>query len=86
MGCRIQDLLEVGNGEFVIKPLLKRWTPIAIECYQRGCKCEGCQIVPKNSFHEECRIKNYVKGYLILGIRPYSRNKNGGNYGFKDSL
>lgn len=21
---------------------VKRWTPTALECYKRGCVCEGC--------------------------------------------
>ncbi len=21
---------------------VRRWTPTAIECYKRGCNCEGC--------------------------------------------
>ena len=21
---------------------VKRWTPTALECYKRGCNCEGC--------------------------------------------
>ena len=21
---------------------VRRWTPTALECYQRGCVCEGC--------------------------------------------
>lgn len=38
---------------------LKRWTPAAVQCYQRGCVCKGC-------FYEEfftadkCRMKSSV--------------------------
>ena len=62
----LENLMEV-NGKTINKQLLKRWTPIAIECYKRGCNCNGCDIVPKESFHEKCNVKYYVEGYFKIG-------------------
>lgn len=39
----------------------KRWTPAAIECYNRGCICNGCFY---NQFftekHQKCHMKESV--------------------------
>lgn len=65
-----KKLLQVDENIFVSKKSLARWTNIAKECYLRGCNCDGCNIVPKESFHEKCNVKNYVKGYFLLGKYP----------------
>ena len=67
------------NGKMLHKSLLRGWTPIAKECYLRGCNCDGCEIVPKESFHEQCKIKDYVRGYFLLGIIPNFRGNNNDN-------
>ena len=64
------NLLQIDEDTFISKKSLVRWTPIAKECYKRGCNCDGCNIVPKESFHEKCNVKNYVKGYILLGKYP----------------
>lgn len=44
----------------------KRWTPAAIDCYLRGCKCKGC-------FYEDyftkgkCQMKHTVL-YLVTKL------------------
>lgn len=58
------------NGKLMKKNLLERLTPIAEECYERNCICENCDIVPKDSFHGECKIKDYVEGYIFMGMLP----------------
>ena len=63
------DLIEI-NGRFLLKSLLRQWTPLAKECYERGCNCQGCNIVPKESFSGKCKIKDYVRGYFLRGIYP----------------
>ena len=70
-----KDLIEVEEGKFIIKKLLERWTPIALECYKRNCDCNNCDIIPPNSFHEECNIKYYVRGYFLMGILPQTSKK-----------
>lgn len=42
-------------------PVMKKyryWTPSAIECYQRGCVCEGC--LTGQIMEEHCRMKSSV--------------------------
>lgn len=56
----------------ILKSLLVNWTPLAKECYKRGCNCLGCNLVPienLDSLHR-CVIKNYVIGYIRLGNYP----------------
>lgn len=40
---------------------VRRWTPTALECYKRGCNCEGCFY--KNFFtsaSQKCQMKASV--------------------------
>ena len=41
--------------------IVKRWTPTALECYKRGCVCEGCFY---NDFFsataQKCQMKTAV--------------------------
>lgn len=41
--------------------VIKRWTPTALECYKRGCVCEGCFY---NDFFsaaaQKCQMKTAV--------------------------
>ena len=65
-----KDLIII-NGRIIQKTLLTAWTPIAKECYERGCNCDNCNIIPKESFSSGvCRIKDYVRGYILKGIYP----------------
>ena len=56
------------NGKLLKKSLLERWTQIARECYERKCNCENCDIIPIERLRKECKIKDYVEGYIYLGI------------------
>ena len=72
---KIFDLLEYKEAKMQIlrrvpKTSLRRWTPLAKDCYARGCNCQGCfynnlfQTVP------QCRMKAAVLG-LVRGFgRP----------------
>jgi hypothetical protein len=63
------ELIEI-NGRFLLKSLLQRWTPLAKECYERGCNCDGCSILPKLESDVVCKIKDYVRGYILKGMYP----------------
>lgn len=53
----------VGENQ-MIKPLyitdrqFFKWTPGAIDCYNRGCNCEGCPI--KRVMESHCWMKSSV--------------------------
>ena len=68
------DLIKVGD-RLINRSSLRFWTEIAKECYERNCTCDGCKIVPKESFHFECRIKDYVRGYFLLGVKYPGKEK-----------
>ena len=68
-------LIEV-NGKLILKSLIDRWTYLAKECYNRGCICNGCNILPKLETLENCEIKNYVRGYFLRGIYPRNEENN----------
>lgn len=38
---------------------IERWTPTAIECYERGCNCSTCPI-QKYIKSQKCQMKNTV--------------------------
>ena len=64
------EIVEV-NGRFLNKTSLYYWTPLALECYKRGCNCTGCTLVPKmETPNFVCRIKDFVMGYFLLGKYP----------------
>lgn len=50
------------------------WTPIAIECYERCCVCNGCEY---SRLEEDCRLKESV---LLLvqqfGVSKRARQKS----------
>jgi len=69
-----RQIIEI-DGKLLLNSLLRHWTPIAKECYARGCNCKGCNIVPKESFHEICKIKDYVRGYILKGLYPKNIEK-----------
>lgn len=60
-------LIEI-NGQRIKKSLIDRWTSLAKECYARGCNCQGCNILPELESLEECKIKDYVRAYFLVGI------------------
>lgn len=39
---------------------VRRWTTTAIECYQRGCNCEGCFYNDYFSGSHKCQMKASV--------------------------
>lgn len=50
-------------------PAYKRWSELTIECYKRGCVCEGCELVPRlESGH--CTAKEAVRTLILQGRRP----------------
>jgi hypothetical protein len=54
---------------------VSRWTPTAIECYKRGCVCEGCIY---NDFFEEdkCQCKYTVIWLVkVVGIPDELKKK-----------
>ena len=68
------------DGKIIYKSLIRRWTPIAKECYARGCNCQDCDIVPKESFHsEKCNVKTYVRAYFLSGMYPKKENEDVAN-------
>lgn len=38
---------------------IRRWTTTAIECYKRGCNCQGC-LMKKLIKSQKCKMKNTV--------------------------
>ena len=42
--------------------LTRRWTETAVECYQRGCVCRGCEIFEKyfSKSKNSCKMKTCV--------------------------
>ena len=36
---------------------VRRWTPTALECYKRGCNCEGCFY---SGSSQKCQMKASV--------------------------
>ncbi len=40
---------------------VRRWTQTAIECYKRGCNCEGCFYTDFfNNSNQKCQMKASV--------------------------
>lgn len=50
----------MGEMSFYIQASnLRRWTPAAIECYERHCICSGCNIF-NGIYQDKCCMKSYV--------------------------
>lgn len=64
------------DGKLILNSQIERWTPLARECYARGCNCDGCNIFPNLETLEKCKIKDYVRGYILRGIYPTKENEN----------
>jgi hypothetical protein len=45
---------------------IKRWTPTAIDCYKRGCICEGCFY---NDFFSGATQKCQMKAAVLELVR-----------------
>ena len=60
------------NGKPIRRSLIRKtWTKLAKECYERGCNCRGCMLVPDLETPEfKCRIKDYVMAYIKMGYYP----------------
>lgn len=40
---------------------IRRWTKTTIQCYERGCVCEGCFFEHFfSSVNQRCHVKEYV--------------------------
>lgn len=40
---------------------VRRWTPTAVDCYKRGCNCEGCFYTDFfNGTAQKCQMKASV--------------------------
>ena len=53
-------MLIIGENTLVLR-LLKGWTTTAIECYKRGCNCEGCFYTDFfNKSSQKCQMKASV--------------------------
>ena len=64
------DIIQV-DGKILQKTLFRNWTKQALACYQRGCNCQGCDVIPSDlETLEKCEIKKFVKGYFLLGKYP----------------
>ena len=50
------------------QPKLRRWTKSAIDCYNRGCVCKGCEYQKILSCH--CRMKLTVLELVRLLGKP----------------
>lgn len=57
---------------------IQRWTQSAIDCYQRGCICEGCpiyELIFKNRGYK-CQMKAAViESVRIFGAPPTTEEK-----------
>ena len=54
-------------------PQYKRWTDTAIECYLRGCICEGClmKYFFDNAAEEKYKPKCQMKRAVIQLVKNY---------------
>ena len=55
-------MLIIGENTLVLRLLkVRRWTTTAIECYKRGCNCEGCFYTDFfNKSSQKCQMKASV--------------------------
>jgi hypothetical protein len=47
-----------------------RWTRPTIACYNRGCRCEGCSLIPPLETLHRCGLKAIVIELVRLYGRP----------------
>lgn len=53
---------------------IRRWTLSAIDCYKRGCICEGCFIYEKYS--KPGKWNCYMKSAVIELVRKFGKPEN----------
>ena len=53
---------------------LKRWTPAAVQCYQRGCVCKGC-FYDEFFTADKCKMKSSVLE-LVRKLGAPDKNAN----------
>ena len=51
---------------------VKRWTPTALECYKRGCNCEGCFY---SDFFSATAQKCQMKTSVLIGANGTSEEE-----------
>lgn len=56
---------------------IQRWTPSAVECYQRGCICSNCPI-QEFIKSQKCQMKAAV--LELVKIHGIPTKRNGPNY------
>ena len=50
---------------------VRRWTQTAIECYKRGCNCEGCFYTDFfNNSSQKCQMKASVLELVRVLVKP----------------
>lgn len=56
--------------------LVRRWTDSAIQCYERGCQCQGCEI---NNLHLsfKCAMKLTVRNLVKIHGLPENIKSKG---------
>ena len=55
-----------------VQKTLIKWTPQAIDCFERSCDCEGCII--NMSLETKCKMKNIISTiYEQCGYPPESK-------------
>ena len=56
---------------------VKRWTPTALECYKRGCRCANCPMF--NILGDRCQMKvsvvNLVRRFGAPGKVRFNENR-----------
>ena len=57
---------------------VKYWTTDAVNCYKRGCICEGCPIREMVKSLGRCQMKATV--LELVRIHGISTKRNGPNY------
>lgn len=61
------------DGFMVPKKMLRNWNPSLIECYKRGCNCEGCTVkndLSDNEIFKRCHVKKFVRALILIGKYP----------------
>lgn len=58
-------------------PAIRRWTKVTLECFERGCVCEGCFY---NDFftspNQKCQAKkSVIESVRTLGSPPEVKEK-----------
>ena len=57
------------------KKVYQRWTKSAIECYQNGCQCNKCILVPAD-FRNKCKMKLVVIELVKTLGKPIDKQIN----------